>query len=176
MRVRDHVAISTAAAALSRRWLGRDAALLWAGAVLIDFDHYLAFWLQERRVSPGAALRFYSRPAVPDHWATRAFHTPLSLIAVACLGARQRRFRAVALGMWLHVALDASHETRMNRARSAALERDNRTCQACGAHAPEVATHVTQQPWVLPSYRPTNVVCLCTPCHVRAHETQASPA
>jgi len=41
MRVRDHIAISGAAALLSRRWLGRNALLLWSGAVLIDSDHYL---------------------------------------------------------------------------------------------------------------------------------------
>jgi len=175
MRVRDHIAISTAAAVLSRRWLGRDALLLWAGGVLIDTDHYLAFCLRERRLSPAAAVRFYNRADVPDHWATRAFHSPSALLCVACVSARVRPLAAVALGMGLHVMLDAGHETRMMRTRRAALERDQHTCQACGGRT-HVGAHLSRQPWLLPSYGPGNVVSLCNPCHVRAHSRPPRPA
>jgi hypothetical protein len=175
MRVRDHVAISTAAAVLSRRWLGRNAMALWAGAVLIDSDHYLAFCLQEGRVSPAAAVRFYGGPAASEHWATRAFHAPLAVLAVLGLGARLRPLTALGFGMSLHVMLDAGHEARMGHTRAAALERDRHTCQSCGARAtPHVGTHLARQPWLLPSYRPRNVVSLCGPCHELAHARQAS--
>lgn len=175
MRVRDHIAISTAAAVLSRRWLGRNAVALGAGAVLIDSDHYLAFCLQEGRVSPVAALHFYEGPVVSETWATRAFHAPLAVLTVLCLGARRRPLTALGLGMGLHVMLDAGHEARMNRARAAALERDQHTCQACGERAAHVGTHLARQPWLLPSYRPRNVVSLCSPCHELAHARRASP-
>ena len=169
MRVRDHVAIATGAAAVSRRWLGRDAALLWAGAVLIDSDHYVAFLLRERRVNPVGAVRFYNQALVPEHRAARAFHTRSAVLTVLCLGARSRAFAALAFGMGLHVMLDAGHEARMSHTRAAALERDGHTCQSCGARAMSVAAHLARQPWLLPSYRPRNVVSLCGPCHELAH-------
>jgi hypothetical protein len=176
VRVRDHIAISTVAAAAARPRLGRDAALLWAGAVLIDVDHYLAFCLQERRLDPVAAVRFYGRAVSSEHWATRAFHAPLLVLAVLALGARVRPLGAVGVGMGLHVMLDTGHETRMNRARSAALERDRHTCQGCGARHSRVGTHLLRQPRLLPSYRPQNVVSLCAPCHARAHAVRPTPA
>jgi hypothetical protein len=176
MRVRDHVAISTAAAIVSRRWLGRDALLLWAGAVLIDSDHYLAFCLQEGRVNPAAAVRFYNRIEASEHWATRAFHTPVAVLSVLGLGVRLRPLTAVGCGMALHALLDIGHEARMNGTRAAALERDRRTCQACGSNTANISTHVAGQPWLLPSYRPQNVVSLCSPCHAQAHARPRSAA
>jgi len=169
MRVRDHIAIATGAAALSRRWLGRDAVFLWAGAVLIDSDHYLAFLLAERRVNPAGAMRFYNQALVPEQSGARAFHSNPALFSVLCLGARSRPFAALGVGMGLHVMLDSFHEARMNRARAAALERDQRTCQACGSRTANVGTHLSRQPWLLPSYKPDDVVSLCDPCHVGVH-------
>jgi hypothetical protein len=176
MRVRDHIAIASTAALFSRRWLGRDAVLLWSGAVLIDADHYLAFCLQEGRVSPAAAVRFYNRAAAPQPRAARAFHTPFALLAVVGLGSRWRPLTVLGLGMGLHVMLDAVHERRMKYTRAAALERDQHACQACGQRTAQVGTHVSRQPRILPSYRPQDVVSLCNPCHVLAHDQQASPA
>jgi len=176
MRVRDHIAISTAAALISRRRLGRDAALLWAGGVLIDFDHYVAFCLQEGRLGPAAAMRYYGRASVPEHWATRALHSPVAVLGVFGLGARLRPLTALGFGMVLHIALDVAHEARMRNLRAAALERDRHDCQACGAHAADVDTHLSQQPWLLPSYRPENVVSLCGPCHVLAHAPESRAA
>jgi len=88
MRVRDHIAISGAAALLSRRWLGRNALLLWSGAVLIDSDHYLALCLQEGRVSPAEAVRFYNRADAAQPRAARAFHSPLAVLGGLGLGGR----------------------------------------------------------------------------------------
>lgn len=176
MRVRDHIAIATGAAAVSRRWLGRDAMLLWAGAVLIDSDHYLAFLLQERRVNPVGAVRFFNQALVPEHRAARAFHTRSAVLGVLFLGARSRHFAALGCGMGLHVMLDSVHAACMKRARAAALERDRRTCRACGSRGANVGTHLSRQPWLLPSYEPHNVVSLCDPCHVRAHTSQLSVA
>jgi hypothetical protein len=170
MRVRDHIAISTVASALARPRLGRDALLLWGGAVLIDADHYLAFCLQERRVNPVAAVRFYGRAVASEHWATRAFHSPLLVLAILALGARRRPLAALATGMGMHVMLDAGHEARMSRARAAALERDLHTCRSCGTRQEQIGTHVARQPRLLPSYRPQNVISLCAPCHVLAHD------
>jgi hypothetical protein len=176
MRVRDHIAISSAAALLSRRWLGRDAILLWSGAVLIDSDHYLALCLQEGRVSPAEAVRFYNRAAAVQPRGARAFHSPFAVLAVLGFRGRSRPLTALGLGMGLHVMLDAIHEMRMKYTRAAALERDQHTCQACGGRTAHVGTHLSRQPRLLPSYRPQNVISLCSPCHGRAHARQMSAA
>ena len=169
MRVRDHLALSTAGAALLGPWIGRGVFGLWAGSVLIDADHYLWFCLRRRRVDPLAALRFFNEADPPQHSATRVLHTPAALMTAFLLGARRRELLPVALGMFLHVALDERHEVRMGKARVAALERDEFECQACGTRAPSVATHLRQQPWLFPSYDARNLTSLCDPCHEAAH-------
>jgi hypothetical protein len=169
VRVRDHVLISTAGAALTAPFLGRGALGLWAGGVLIDTDHYVWFCLRHRCLDPKAAVRFFNEADPPQHPATRALHAPSALFLVALLGLRQRRLLPVALGMGLHVALDARHVAHMDRARSAALARDGYSCQACGTAGPHIAAHVRRQPSLLPSYRAQDLISLCGPCHEAAH-------
>jgi hypothetical protein len=175
MRVRDHVALSTASAATLSPWLGRGAVGLWTGGVLIDVDHYLWFCLRGGGWNPVSAVRFFNEGHAPRHSATRGLHSPGALLAFLLLGARRRPLLAVALGMCLHVALDRYHETRMDRARLAALERDDFTCQTCGTRGPHVGTHLREQPWLLPSYRPENLIALCGPCHEAAHSDGFGP-
>ena len=169
MRVRDHVLISTAGAVLAAPFLGRGALGLWAGGVLIDADHYVWFCLQQRQLNLMAAVRFFHQADPPQHSATRALHAPAALLFVFLLGLRQRQLLPVALGMGLHVALDAHHLAHMNRAKSAALARDGYSCQVCGTVRPPVIAHVRQQPRLLPSYQVQNLISLCGPCHEAAH-------
>jgi hypothetical protein len=169
MRVRDHIALSTVGAGLLHRWLGRGALGLWAGSVLIDVDHYVWFSLRHRRWSPVAAMRFFNEAHAPQHPATRLLHSPVAPVAVLLLSVRQRPLLTVALGMGLHVALDAHHEARMDEARGAALERDDFSCQVCGTRAAHVGTHLRRQPRLLPSYEAQNLIALCDPCHEAAH-------
>lgn len=176
MRVRDHVLISTAGAVLAAPFVGRRALGLWAGGVLIDADHYVWFCLRQRRLSPMAAVHFFNRADPPQHSATRALHAPAVLLLVLMLGLRQPRLLPVALGMGLHVALDAHHLAQMDRARSAALARDGYSCQACGTATSPVGAHVWRQPRVLPSYGVQNLVSLCAGCHEAAHAGKIGPA
>jgi hypothetical protein len=169
MRVRDHIAFSTAGAALLRPALGRDALGLWVGSVLIDLDHYMWFCLRQRRWNPLAAVRFFNEAHPPQHSATRVLHSPVAPLAVLLLGVRRRRLLPVALGMGLHVALDAHHDARMKEARGEALERDDFSCQVCGTRAPHVGTHLRRQPWLLPSYGEQNLISLCPACHEAEH-------
>jgi hypothetical protein len=169
VRVRDHVLISTAGAALTAPFLGRGALGLWAGGVLIDADHYVWFCLRHRCLDPKAAVRFFNQADPPQHPATRALHAPLALLFVALLGLRQRRLLPVALGMGLHVALDARHVAHMDRARSVALARDGYSCQACGTAGTQITAHLRRQPSLLPSYRAQDLISLCGPCHEAAH-------
>jgi hypothetical protein len=169
MRVRDHIALSTTGAALAQPWLRGQAVGFWAGSVLIDADHYLWFCMREARWSPRAAMRFFGEANPPQHAATRVFHGPVAPVALLLSGVRRRALLWTGLGMLLHIALDAQHDVRMDKARAAALERDAFTCQACGTRAADVGTHLRSQPWLLPSYEAQNLVALCDPCHETAH-------
>jgi hypothetical protein len=173
MRVRDHIALSTAGATVLSRRLGHGVLSFWAGAVLIDVDHYVGFWLREHRWNPVSAVRFFNGAPVPQHPATRSLHGPLALFTVLVLGARRPQLLAVGMGMGVHIALDRFHESRMNRARAAALERDDLTCQVCGVRGPQVGTHLERQPWLLPSYSPRNLSSLCPSCHRAVHERRS---
>ena len=170
MRVRDHIALSTAGAALLSGRLGRSVLSFWAGAVLIDVDHYVWFCLRQRRLNPVAAVRYFKGAHAPQHSATRGLHSPLALLAGLLLGARRPQLLPIAVGMGLHIALDRFHEARMDQARADALRRDDLTCQGCGTRGPQVGTHLERQPWLLPSYDPQNLVALCPACHRTAHE------
>ena len=110
MRVRDHVLISTAGAALAAPLIGRGALGVWAGGVLIDADHYAWYCLRQRRLSLPAAVRFFNQADPPQHPATRALHAPRCPVHRSSAGLRQRRLLPVALGMGLHAALDAGHQ------------------------------------------------------------------
>jgi hypothetical protein len=168
VRVRDHILVSTAGAGLLAPWIGRDAIGLWLGSVLLDADHYMWFCANKRRVSPRAAVRFFNEARAPQHQATRALHSPLAFVFLAG-SVRRRRLLPVAVGVALHVSIDAFHDARMARARAAALRRDGFRCQDCGVQGPNVGTHLRRQPRLLPSYRSRNLVALCDPCHEAAH-------
>src|SRR4030081_2038603 len=125
VRVRDHIVLSTAGMALLYRWAGRRVLGAWVGSIFIDVDHYLWFCWRQRTIDPLAALRFFNMARPPHHPGTRLFHTPPVSLAVLLLGARRQGAVPVGLGMILHVAMDAYHETRMGEARAAALRRDH---------------------------------------------------
>jgi hypothetical protein len=169
MRVRDHIALSTAGTGLLSPRLGRRVFGFWAASIIIDVDHYLWFCLRHHRLNPLAAARLFDEAEPPQHAATRLLHQPLTLLTLALFGANRRGARLVVLGMALHTALDAYHERRMDKARAAALQRDDYTCQGCGTLAPGLGAHLWQQPRLLPSYGPQNHVTLCSACHHAAH-------
>jgi hypothetical protein len=147
----------------------------WAASILIDVDHYLWFCLRQRRLSPVAALRFFTQAQPPQHRQTRLLHSPVVLLGLLLLGrlpsaSTVRRTMAWALhGMAFHVALDAYDTAWQRQARAAALARDGWTCQRCGAQGPEVVAHLWYQPCLLPSYRREHFTSLCGACHEAAH-------
>jgi hypothetical protein len=147
----------------------------WAASILIDVDHYLWFCLQQRRLNPLAAVRFFNQVQPPQHRQTRLLHSPAVLLVLLLL-TRQRMTAWALLGMAFHVGLDAYDTARRRRTRADALARDGFTCQHCGAQGPGVVTHLWHQPCLLPSYRPEHVTSLCGACHEVAHGAQSAPA
>ena|SRR6266568_401439 len=107
---------------------------------------------------------FFNQADPPHNSATRALHSRAALLSVLLLGLRHRRLLPVALGMGLHVALDARHLARIDQARSAALARDGYSCQVCGTTAAPVDAHIWRQPRLLPSYQARNLISLCGRC------------
>jgi hypothetical protein len=175
VRVRDHLALSTVGAVLLYPRLRGAVLGPWAASILIDVDHYLWFCLQQRRLNPLAAVRFFNQAQPLQHRQTRLLHSPAVLLVLLLL-TRQRTTAWALLGMAFHVGLDAYDTARRRRTCAAALARDGFTCQRCGARGPGVVTHLWHQPRVLPSYRPEHVTSLCGACHEVAHGAQSAPA
>jgi hypothetical protein len=169
MRVRDHVALASGAAALFYPRLGASAAVPWAASIFIDVDHYLWFLARHRSLDPVAAVRLYNDADAPQHRATRPFHHPAALSLMVLVGMRKRAAVLPLMGVAFHVGLDVYHRTRTAEAKAAALARDSFTCQVCGAQTADVVAHVWRQPRVLPSYRLDHFVTVCGPCHRAAH-------
>lgn len=169
MRVRDHLALSSAGAAVLAPCLHGRAAGLWAGGVLLDLDHYVWFCARHRTTDPRAAVRFFNGANVPREPAARLLHSQAALVLMLLLGTRRKWALPIALGAGAHIALDAYHELRMIAAREEALRRDDFVCRGCGTRAADVGTHLWQQPRLLPSYQPQNLVSLCAACHRLAH-------
>lgn len=169
MRVRDHVAFASGAAALLYPRLRASVAVPWAASIFIDVDHYLWFLARHRSLNPVAAVRIYNQADAPQHRATRPFHHPAAL-SLLLLASRRRRAAALPLmGLAFHVGLDAYHRTRTADAKAAALRRDHFTCQVCGAQTADVVAHLWRQPRVLPSYALEHFVTVCAKCHDASH-------
>jgi hypothetical protein len=169
VRVRDHIAFASGAAALLYPRFGASVTVPWAASILIDVDHYLWFLARHRRLNPVLALRLYNGPHAPHHRSTRVFHHPTVTLLLFLLG---RRHRAAVLPLWgivFHVSLDVYHRARIARVKAAVLSRDDRTCQVCGAHGRAVVAHIWRQPRLHPSYRVGDFVTVCGPCHEAAH-------
>jgi hypothetical protein len=175
VRVRDHIALSSAGAALLFPWLRGRVLGPWAASILIDADHYLWFCLRQRRVHPLAAMRFFNQAQPPHHGQTRLLHSPVVLLGLLLL-TRRRTTAGALLGMAFHVGLDAYDTARRRQTRTAALARDGSTCRRCGAQGPGVVAHLGHQPWLLPSYRPEHFTSLCRSCHEAAHGALRAPA
>ena len=169
MRVRDHVALSSGAAALLYPCLGGHVVLPWAASIFIDVDHYLWFLVRHRRLNPVTAVRLFNHADAPKHSATRPFHHPAALSLLLLLGKRQRAAMLVLMGMTFHVALDTYHRARMANSQAAALNRDRYTCQVCATKKVGVTAHVWRQPRLLPSYRIGHFITVCSRCHEAAH-------
>lgn len=169
MRVRDHVVLSTATAAVLYPRMRALVVTPWAASIFIDVDHYLWYSLRNHRLSPVAAVRFFNRAQPPQHKGTRPFHHPGVLLLLLVLSARRRAAMLPLSGMTFHVGLDLYHRSRTAAARAAVLNRDHFTCRVCSAQRPDVVAHLWRQPRLLPSYRVEHFVTVCSACHEAAH-------
>lgn len=169
MRVRDHIALSSGAAALLYPRLRAAVVVPWAASILIDADHYLWYLARHRRLNPASAVRLFNEANAPRHAATRPFHHPGAMLLVLLLSRRRNAAMLTVIGMAFHVGLDTYHRARTANAHSVALRRDHFACQVCGGQGADLAAHLWRQPRLLPSYRPEHFVTVCAACHKAAH-------
>jgi hypothetical protein len=169
MRVRDHIALSSGAAAVLYPFLRGSVVTPWAASIFIDVDHYLWFLVRHRRLNPAAAVRAFNDANAPRHPATRPLHHPGAVLLLLLLGRRRRAAMLIATGMAFHIGLDSYHRMRMADAQAAVLKRDQLTCRVCGSQGVEMTAHVWRQPALLPSYRLDHLVTVCAGCHAAAH-------
>lgn len=118
MRFRTHLIVSALAGVALYRRAPRRAALLTVAGVAIDFDHMLLYALRSGDWSPAGALRYdrlRGQPIRPGDTRPRygslrsIVHRPaLTLPLLWLLAWRFPALRPVALGLSLHLALDAS--------------------------------------------------------------------
>jgi hypothetical protein len=117
MRLHTHILTSALLGAAIYRRAPRKAALLLAGGVLLDADHYLLYALRSGNWNPLVALRYdrwrntpSADDARPRYGSLRSvlhsvrFTIPL----VWLLGWRWPALRPLAIGVTLHLALDTS--------------------------------------------------------------------
>lgn len=176
MRVRDHVALSTAGAAVLVPLLGWQVVPAWAASILIDIDHYLWFVARRRQLSPLAAIRLFNQPEAPGHWATRSLHHPAALLAVGMGATRHRRLRPLALGIGFHLALDTYHRRRLRVGSEDTLRRAGHTCERCGHQGVDVKAHEQQPRLPLSSHPAGEFIALCPTCHRAAHQRRRPAA
>lgn len=114
MKPSEHVAYGGAASLLILPAVGPQAALFFAGSVLIDVDHYIdyLYFARFRDWSPFSMLRFHGRMAKhkrdPRLLALEAFHTAEFFAAFLAAGLffRSAPLLLIFAGMAFHIALD----------------------------------------------------------------------
>src|SRR5690349_13269743 len=118
MRLRTHILTSALLAAAVYPRAPRKAALVLAGGVLLDTDHYLLYALRSGNWNPLSALRYdrwRNQPITADDRRRRygslrsIFHSARVTLPLAwLLGWRWPYLRPLAIGVTLHLALDTS--------------------------------------------------------------------
>ncbi len=137
MRLRTHILTSALLGVALYPGAPRKAALLLAGGVLLDADHYLLYALRSANWNPLSALRYdrwRNRPiAVGDrrrYGSLRSiFHRARVTLPLAwLLGWRWQALQPLAIGVTLHLALDISPL----RLDWRAWRRAGGRCERCG--------------------------------------------
>ena len=180
MRLRTHILTSALLGAALYPRAPRKAALLLAGGVLLDADHYLLYALRSGNWNPLSALRYdrwRNQPISPHDRRRRygslrsIFHrVRFTLPLVWLLGWRWPVLRPLALGVTLHLALDTSPL----RLDWRVWRRAGGRCERCGRLGLRRNIHYVNLPrdggsrWAL-----YNRAAWCYDCALAARNTRA---
>jgi hypothetical protein len=118
MRLRTHILTSALLAIALYPRAPRKAALLLAGGVLLDVDHYLLYALRSGDWNPLSALRYdrWRHQPIAANDRRRRYGSLRSILHTArvtiplvwLMGWRWSALRPLAIGVTLHLALDVS--------------------------------------------------------------------
>ncbi len=186
MKPQQHLTYSTLAALPIMPLVGkRKAAWFWLSSILIDADHWLAFWWYFKNPSIHDALAMVKgtldKPLPPQrNWrgeGFRAAHTLAFVLPFVLIGARWPTFRALASGFMFHIFLDRLDDRRTQPLRDAVFARDEATCRRCAGPAPYGDRRVWQLRSVYAGgkYEADNLVTLCRPCFILVATNTAVP-
>src|SRR5690242_8696308 len=175
MRLHIHILTSALLGAALYPRAPRKAALLLAGGVLLDADHYLLYALRSGDWSPFGALsydRWRNQPITPGDARRRygslrsVFHSVRFTVPfVWLLGWRWPALRPLAAGVTLHLALDTSPL----RLDWRVWRRAGGRCERCGRRGVKLWIHYVISPrkggsrWAL-----DNRVAWCYDCALAA--------
>jgi hypothetical protein len=175
MRLRTHILTSALLGGALYKRSPRKIALLLAGGVLLDVDHYLIYGLRSGDWSLRGALRYdrwRSRPITPGD--TRRGYGSLRSVAhsarltiplVWLLSWRWPALRPLSIGVTLHLALDTSPL----RLDWRVWRRAGGRCERCGRQGVRLGVHYVVSPrrggsrWAL-----ENRVVWCYDCALAA--------
>lgn len=121
MRLKDHLILGGAASVVLYPALGNDAALFFAGSVLIDADHYLEYLYHNGFRDFSVANMFRYHEALKNSWGSpdflnfEAFHTFEFVIIVlaASLWLGSAALFALFMGLVFHIICDAAFLLRL---------------------------------------------------------------
>jgi hypothetical protein len=152
MRLRTHILTSALLGAALYPRAPRKVALLLAGGVLLDADHYLLYALRSGDWSPFGALRYDSwrnKPIAAGDTRRRygslrsIFHRArFTIPLVWLLGWRWPALRPLALGVTLHLAMDTSPL----RLDWRVWRRAGGRCECCGRAGVKLGIHYVIPP------------------------------
>jgi hypothetical protein len=186
MRFRAHLLTAAAAGLLSYPRSPVRAALVAAGGVLIDLDHYVLYARRSGDWSLPGALHYEQRrhqqarpgDTRPRYGSLRSLlHQPLLTLPVAwALGGAWPLLRPLALGLTVHLALDV-HLPRFDRRL---WKRAGGRCEHCGLPGLDIGPYYIVPPhrggkrWAL-----DNLVVVCGACardmYRPMHKRRAEP-
>ncbi|MER2598448.1 MAG: HNH endonuclease [Caldilineales bacterium] len=180
MHPRDHLILSTAAAAAVYPLLGRSVLLSWAASLLADLDHAPAYVSRQGLASPGAMWRYF-RSGEGGEQQHLLHRWPLILAGMAAAPLAPLIAWA-ALGLAFHRLLDDGHSrlrpawrrwcwrlSAKGRLHAKIRRRDGYVCRMCGAFGVLQELHHIVPESQGGSNQPDNLISVCKTCHRALH-------
>ncbi len=183
MHPRDHLILSSAAAAAAYPFLGWRVLLPWAASLLADLDHMPAYVSRQGLASPGAMWRYFRNGEGGEQ--QHLLHRWPLILAGLAMAPLAPAIAWVALGLAFHRLLDDGHSllrpawrrwrwrlSAQGRLHARLHRRDGYRCRVCGAAG--VALELHQLPATAGAHPNGSLISVCRPCHRQLHQEIAA--
>jgi hypothetical protein len=178
MHPRDHLILSTAAAAAAYPLLGWRVLAPWAASLLADLDHVPVYVGRQGLASPAAMWRYFRNGEGGEQ--RRLLHRWPLILAGLALAPQAPPVGLLALGLAFHRLLDDLHGlgqpgwrrlhwrlSAQGRLHARLYRRDGYQCRVCGAAGVPLELHRTQAV----AHTDDGLISVCRPCHRQMHPT-----